>query len=272
MAVEDGPEHSQHDDLAQASVSLLAWALNEEENVSSFLSQAHEFLDSVASNYEIVVIDDGSTDATNALLREAELADSRLRIFTHPRNLGVGVSFANAIQRVEKDWFIWQTLDWSYDLNWFKENFLLHQDFDIMHGSRWLAEPRILRHIGSRADTRWKAVISIVNLTVVRILLGIPLSDVQNVAMIRSAMTKNIRLSARGSAVSPELLHQCLRAKTRLIEVPVKFLPRRRGVAKGTRPSSIVRSIVELVLLRRRLGRLDRHRITADIVRWSDSP
>lgn len=255
---------------SRPSISMLAWALDEEENVAAFLRSAHAFLSRSTDDYEIVLIDDGSSDLTLELLTEASAQDSRIRTFSNGSNRGVGASFARALGLARKDWVLWQTFDWSYDLTWFERHFAHHQDFDVLHGSRWLAGPSLRAQVHQRSDSTWKGIISVGNFVAVRALLRIPLSDVQNVAMVRSERLAGLNLGSQGSAVSPELLMHLIRSGCSILEVPVGFLPRERGAAKGTRLRSLLRSLRELARLRRSLGRLSAlERTMARIERWS---
>lgn len=265
-----GAEPSDAQPSVAPSISLLAWALDEEENVTSFLESAHAFLSLSSNDYELILIDDGSSDRTLRLLEEAAAADARIHVFSNGMNRGVGASFARALGLATKDWIIWQTFDWSYDLAWFEENFRGHLHFDVLHGSRWLAGPSLRAQVRQRSDSIWKGVISFGNFLVVRALLRIPLSDVQNVAMVRADRLTGLRLASKGSAVSPELLMHLVRRGCSILEVPVGFLPRQRGVAKGTSPRSILRSLGELARLRRSRGRISAvERAGARVERWS---
>ena len=63
-------------------------------------------MESVVEDYEIVLIDDGSTDRTYEIAKEFQKNNSRLRIFQNERNLNVGISSRRAIQRALKEFFL----------------------------------------------------------------------------------------------------------------------------------------------------------------------
>ena len=54
------------------SLSMLGWALNEEENISGYIDRAGAFLSTLTDRYELILIDDGSTDRTWSLIAEAQ--------------------------------------------------------------------------------------------------------------------------------------------------------------------------------------------------------
>lgn len=233
------------DDTKISSISFLSWALNEEENAGDFYRRAIDFCGSIAHDYEIIVIDDGSTDRTLEILREFELKDTNLKILKNDKNLGVGASMRRAIENSSKEYLIWQTQDWSYDLAWFSENISMLGAFDVIHGVRKLSFS-----LKNRSDNRAKALVSLLNYSLIRLLFKVPFSDYQNVTLYKTKTVQSISLVSKSSFTSPELLLRTWLAGNRFLEVPVHFNPRKFGVAKGTKFRSILKSIGEILKYR----------------------
>ena len=99
------------------SVSLLCWAYNEEDSIQGYLEKATQLMETTIEDYEIVLIDDGSTDRTYEIAKAFEEKNPRLKIFKNERNLNVGISSQRAIQRASKEFLLWQTIDWCYDIS-----------------------------------------------------------------------------------------------------------------------------------------------------------
>lgn len=234
------PEHSKI-----SSISLLSWALNEEENLREFCSRAIEFCELIALDYEIIVIDDGSTDGTLEILKEISSLNSRIKYFQHHKNLGVGTSMKRAIYESSMEHLIWQTQDWSYDLDWFCKNTSILGKYDVIHGVRKLSFS-----LGNRSDNKTKALISLVNYLLIRLLFRAPFSDFQNVTLYKTKTVKSIELISSSSFTSPELLLRTWLGGGNFLEVPVKFNPRKHGVAKGTKIQSILKSVKEILVYR----------------------
>ena len=83
------------------SISMLCWAYNEEESIQEFLQRAERLLESVVVDYEIILIDDGSTDKTYELAMGFQKNNTRIRIFKNQFNMNVGFCCKKAIQRPE---------------------------------------------------------------------------------------------------------------------------------------------------------------------------
>ena len=104
-------------------VSMLGWALNEEESVAAYIDRAAAYLAELTDDYELVLIDDGSTDRTWPIMVEAARTRPWLRVHRNERNRGSGYNTKRAIGLATKDYLFWQTVDWSYDIEGLKQAF-----------------------------------------------------------------------------------------------------------------------------------------------------
>jgi dolichyl-phosphate beta-glucosyltransferase len=96
---------------AHRSLTLAILAYNEEGNLGAAIAEARAFLDGAIADWEIVVVDDGSTDGTAAIARAAATAEPRLRVVTHDRNRGMGAGIASAIRAATKAHFVFNAAD-----------------------------------------------------------------------------------------------------------------------------------------------------------------
>ena len=92
---------------------MLAWAYNEEALIDTFLERALAALEASVSDYELILVDDGSTDRTNEIAQVHAKHNPHLRVITNERNMNIGVSFKRALAAAQKEFVFWQTVDWS---------------------------------------------------------------------------------------------------------------------------------------------------------------
>lgn len=237
------------------SVSLLAWGYNEEALIGEFLRKAVSILEETVEDFEIVFVDDGSTDKTGIIAAEYARGEHRLRVITHQENKNVGACIHSAVIAARKDFLFWQTVDWSYDIRNLRIILELLKHFDVVQGARPTPE-RPLSHLPLvrslyrakyRSDTPAKAFVSLANYYVLKILFMVPFQDFQNVTFYPRELARKFELKSSSAFTNPELLLRAYAAGARIIEVPIKFIPRAVGVPKGTRIGSIARAAKDIL-------------------------
>lgn len=249
---------------------MLGWALNEQDNIESYLQQAEAFLTSVSDDFELIVIDDGSTDATWEMLQRLGATRPWLRPIRNGRNRGVGYNYGAAIKAASKEYFLVQTLDWSYDITALGTSFDLLRRYDVLQGVR--PTGRLAAAMGARSDTNWKAGVSLINYGLIRLLFRMPVGDFQNVTVCPTRLAQPLTLESDSSFANPEVMLKTWWQGASIYEVAVPFRKRERGVATGTRWRSIARSVRDILrcwFVWVALGRQDRSR-KGMIVRLND--
>jgi glycosyltransferase involved in cell wall biosynthesis len=235
---------------------MLAWGYNEEGLVEKFLDQAFSLLDSTVIDYEIIFVNDGSTDQTGPIVDSYANRNDHLKVIHHTSNQNVGAACRNAITAAKQEYLFWQTVDWSYDLKHLRIFLELLRYFDVVQGIRPIpVRPlstipfiRSFYRLPSRSDSLRKAIISLGNYYLLRFLFGVPFHDFQNVTFYPTKAIQKILLQGNSSFINPECLFKTYRNGLRYIEVPIPFIPRNKGTGKGTKFSSILGSIVEIFL------------------------
>ena len=237
------------------SVSLLTWAYNEEELIESFLQRAIKLLDANVIDWEIVVVDDGSTDRTGQIIDSYAAAEPRIRTVHNERNLNVGKSAKRAIKSASKEYLFWQTVDWSYDIENLRLFLELLRYYDVVQGVRptpirlfsYIPIIRSLYRVKTRSDNLKKAIVSLSNYYILRVLFGVQFQDFQNVTFYPTKALQAVELTGDSSFVNPECLLRVYETGARFIEVPIPFVPRSAGEAKGTRITAICRSVRDIL-------------------------
>jgi glycosyltransferase involved in cell wall biosynthesis len=243
--------------LFDRGVSCLCWAYNEEECIRDFLLRIHAMLRASCADYEIVVIDDCSMDRTNEIVRELKQSIPQISLYRNETNRNVGYSCQRAIREAKKEFLFWQTVDWSYDITLLRTFLEFLKTDDVVAGvrrapvsqrtgiSKIIATVWLLfgRHLTKRSDTLSKAIVSISNYLIIRLLYRFPLSDYQNVVFYRTALIQSLKTEADSSFANPELLLKSHWRGASIKEVPISFIPRVAGEAKGTRLGSIMKSV-----------------------------
>jgi glycosyltransferase involved in cell wall biosynthesis len=234
---------------------MVAWAYNEEALVGDFLERALAALEETVSDSELILVDDGSTDRTNEIAQAYAKRNPRLRVITNERNLNIGPSFKRALGAARKEFVFWQTVDWSYDLTNLRIFLELLKHFDVVVGVRpvpirllsYIPVIRSIYRVRTRSDNFRKAIVSLGNYYLLRILYGMEFQDFQNIHFYPTAVAQSFTLEGNSSFLAPELLARAMEHGCRFLEVPITFIPRSAGHAKGTKLRSIVRSLRDIL-------------------------
>lgn len=224
---------------------MLGWALNEEENVADYIEKAEQCLNMLTDDYEVIIIDDGSTDRTWEIAGAYQQTRPWLRLYKNERTRGPGFNAKRAIALAHKDYLFWQTVDWAYDIRQLIASLELLRKYDVLQGvrvdalsgGRWLTR---------RSDHPGKAIVSLVNYALIRLLFRLPLHDYQNVTVYPRRLIQAVKLETESAFINPECLLKVWWKGATIKEVPVPFLKRQKGVAKGTSPGAVAAAVKDV--------------------------
>ncbi len=228
------------------SFSMLGWAFNEQENVAEYIDRAEAFLRSISRDFELILIDDGSTDRTLEIITERQKTRPWLRAYVNERNHGAGYNAKKTISLATKEYLFWQTVDWSYDISRLQECWPLLRQYDVLQGVR--QKTVSLGGLSKRrSDNTYKGLVSVVNYLLVRTLFRLPLNDYQNVTVYPRELIQSVQLESESAFINPECLLKTWWKGTSFKEFPVPFLKRERGKSVGSRPTQIAYAVRDIL-------------------------
>ncbi len=227
---EEGPTGPLDVDLLERrGLSLVIPAYNEERSIERMVEAAHEAGRDLAGlgeidEFEIVVVDDASTDDTGRICDELEASDPRFRVLHHEVNRKLGGSLRTGLAAARGRWVLYTDADLPFDLWDLRKAFRLMRtyDADIVTAFRFSRTGEGLRRL----------VYSYVYNTMVRVRFGLKVRDVNFAAkLMRREVVDAVQLSSEGSFIDAELLIRAERAGFRVIQFGVDYFPRTRGVS-----------------------------------------
>jgi glycosyltransferase involved in cell wall biosynthesis len=169
---------------------------------------------------DIVVVDDGSTDGTGALLRETEWP-ANVRIFEHPSNAGKGAAIRTAVQHVRGDVTIIQDADLEYNPSDFATVLRPIVDglADVVYGSRFLGIHRAFmfhHYVGNKLLT-----------FLTNVLYNNMLTDMETgYKAFRTPVLKGFRIRSDRFDFEPEITAKVLKRGYKIYEVPIYYAGR----------------------------------------------
>src|ERR1043165_7179553 len=227
-------------------LSMLGWALNEQENIGPYIDRAGAFLSALTDDYELIVLDDGSTDRTWEILLEYQRTRPWLKPYRNARNRGSGYNTKRALSLATKDYVFWQTVDWAYDIRHLAAALPLLGTVDVLQGVR-RDTTSATAMIERRSDNPYKGLVSVVNYRLIRFLFQLPIADYQNVTVYPRALIQRVTLETESSFTNAECLLKTWWQGATFREVHVPFVKRQRGTGTGTRPRAIIAAIRDIL-------------------------
>jgi len=100
----------------RVSLSIIVPALNEEKTVRAVVENTIAACDENNVDWEIILVDDGSTDSTGEIARELAKKNNQVVVITHPRPKGIGCCFRQGVKRSAKEIVIWLPADGENDI------------------------------------------------------------------------------------------------------------------------------------------------------------
>ena len=220
-------------------------AHNEEANLRGLVEEAVATLPALADAFEIVIVDDGSRDATPRIADELAAADPHVRVVHHPRNLGYGAALRSGLAAAR------------FDLIAFTDGDRQFRVADIGRLTARFAEDRPDAVVGfriERADPPVRTLYARAYRLANRIFFGLSVTDVDCACKLfqREAL-RGVSVESGGAFFSAELLIKLRASGRRVAEVGVAHYPRTAGSATGAKPRVVIRAMRDFWSLRLRL-------------------
>jgi glycosyltransferase involved in cell wall biosynthesis len=210
-------------------LSILMPVYNERERVERAIA---EVLDTeLPTEFELIVVDDGSTDGTREILKGASW-DARVRLFEHPENRGKGAAIQTALAEARGDYSAIFDADLEYDPS----------DLGLLMPP--LLDGRTNACFGVRAFDGYTShsflfVLGNKGVTFAcNVLFNVYLHDIMTChKMIRTDVFRSLPLQSAGFAIEPEITARLVQRRERIFEVPVHY--RARATDEGKKLTAV---------------------------------
>lgn len=220
------------------SFSVFFPAYNDAWTIASLVITSDCLLRSFADDYEIIVVNDGSPDHVAEILADLQSRYSRLRVVTHPTNLGYGAALRSGFAAASKDLIFYTDGDAQFDP---RELVLLlgklREGIDVVNGYR----PR-------RSDALHRRLIGFLYHHAVRAAFGLPIRDVDcDFRLFRRHVLDAIKLDGNSGLITVEMVKKIHDAGFRFAEVPVHHHPRAAGRSQFFQLRHVAKTLLDLV-------------------------
>jgi glycosyltransferase involved in cell wall biosynthesis len=226
----------------QPSVSLVIPMFNEELNIEHALACAIEALDRYSGDWEILVVDDASTDRSAEIVARESAAEPRIRMVRHPVNRKLGASLKTGFAAATKDLVLYMDADLPFDPE------------TIGPAIRAMRVTRADLIAGYRLDRTGeglrRTIYSYLYNTLIGILFGWPHRDINfSFKLIRREVLEAIELKSEGSLIDAELIVKAKNLGFSIQQFGLDYFPRTHGSSTLSSPAVILKIFRELITL-----------------------
>lgn len=224
------------------SISLFFPAWNEEDYVERAVTRAMDVLPKLTEDFEIIVVNDASTDRTQEIAEGLAAKFPQVRVITHPVNLKLGGAMRTGLSASTKDIVVYSDIDLPWDLRELERS---------LHLMEYLEADMICAFRFDRTSEGPKRIIySFVYNMLIRSLFDINIKDVNfSFKVMHRRVLEAIELKSLGSFIDAELVVKAIRKGFRVFQMGVDYFPRTRGVSTLASPTVILKMMRELAKL-----------------------
>ncbi|HCO95195.1 MAG TPA: glycosyltransferase family 2 protein [Phycisphaerales bacterium] len=229
--------------MVMVSISVFFPCYNEQENVGRTVEKALVVMEKLNADFEVIIVDDGSTDGTGQIADEIAAGNSRVKVVHHKSNLGYGAALQSGFKAATKELVFYTDGDGQFDINEMPALLPLMEQYDIASCYRLNRRDSAIRKINGWCWTK-----------LVCLLFGLKIHDIDCAfKLYKREIFDNIELSSTGALIDTEILARAAREGYSITQKGVHHYPRTAGLPSGANPRVILRAFKELFSLQHRI-------------------
>jgi glycosyltransferase involved in cell wall biosynthesis len=222
------------------SITVFFPVFNDQETIELLAEKALAVLPQLTDDYEVLLIDDGSTDASGSVADDLARTMKHVRVIHHPFNQGYGAALRTGFGNAAKELIFYTDGDGQYDVGELARLVPLMEDgVDVVNGYKI-----------ERQDNRGRKASGALYNRLARFIFRLPISDVDcDFRLVRRSAVSRISLGVSSGAICVEMIRKLKSAGCTFREVPVHHYPRPHGKSQFFTPRRVARTIFDFFAL-----------------------
>lgn len=228
---------------AKPDISLFFPVYNDEHTVRIVAQRAIELLEEVAGEYEIIIVDDGSPDASGAIADELAAGNPKIQAIHHPQNKGYGAAMQTGIAASRYDLICMIDGDNEYDVFDLKKMLAVSDYYMLVIAFRY-----------RKLYSTKRIFISFVYNAVLRLVFNSPFRDISTgIRLMHRSVFDGLELTSNSPFIGAELTLKSMLRGYPVGEVGIQTFPRSFGEGSATSMKNIIGTIKDIWVIRKEI-------------------
>jgi len=224
------------DETAKPRISLFFPVYRDEATVARVTAKSLAVLKDLASEYEVIIVDDGSPDRAGAIADQLASVHPEVRAIHHEHNLGYGRALRTGFSAARYEWICFTDGDDEYEVADLRRMFRLREHYDLIIGFRY-----------AKRYSNWRVFVSYVYNKLLRWLFLTRYRDVScGLKLIRRDVIKELDLIATSPFIGAEIAIKTMLKGFRVGEVGIQTFPRQFGTGSSTSLRNIAATMIDM--------------------------
>jgi glycosyltransferase involved in cell wall biosynthesis len=218
------------------TISVFFPCYNDEGSIAKLVNEATSVLKRISRDFEVIVVDDGSSDNSHKILKDLAKKNKKLKLVFHEKNRGYGGALKSGFKNATKELVFYTDGDGQYDVREIEKLLpRMTDDIDVVQGYK------LKRH-----DPLYRMIIGSLYHHFSRIVFNIKVKDIDcDFRLIRKKAMDGITLHYDSGVICVELVKKLQKRGVRFSEIGVHHFPRLHGKSQFFNLRRVSRTLIE---------------------------
>ena len=222
-------------------ISFVLPMYNEAEAIEDTLKEIVSVAGHLSDNYEIIVVDDGSTDNSSAIADNISKKNSKIITIHLEKNTKFGGALKEGLKKATKEIVIYTDSDLPVGLEDIKKTVPMLDSADIVTATSMVKKGENIK----------RKIISAVYNLLIQVLFRTGIRDINSGYKIyKREILQDMDLRSNSPFIDVEIFIKAKKKNAKIIEYPIIFRPRKKGVSKISRVPVIIQTFLDMLICR----------------------
>jgi glycosyltransferase involved in cell wall biosynthesis len=225
--------------MKTGGTSIIVLAFNEEKNLIPTVTSITSELKNIPDDYEIVIVNDGSTDKTGSVADKLAKKYPRVKVLHHPRNLGFGRTFKDGVDFATKEYVVGFPGDNDTSPGILKDLIMMKNSADLV-----ISYPK-----ENNLRTKWREFVSGFFVKMMNLIFTMNLKYYNGSFICKTKILQDLHLESKGFAIYAEAKVRLIKRGYSFKETPFTHIGRKYGHSKAVNIKSVGHTLNTIIYL-----------------------